>query len=166
MGALSIGNADVETEKGIASQIEDKFIFQNGGDSREVEWDETKRVVTRNTCGFDSIFSIYAFVYCDDSTFREHLDTSSLFFHCGFTALINLYYETNSGLLDESQVKSAWKLLNRNRNIILKDVFSSNYFEQLPNLKIDKNITYINCKTGLGEFFSQLSKKKMKFYRV
>lgn len=134
------------------------MLFRNGAETQDGSWDETKQIITYNTCSFDSIFAIYASLYFKDPNFREFLDISSLFFHTKFTALVHLYFETvSTAELEDAQIFSVWKILNRDRNIILKETFSSNYYEKLPNLKKDNKTILINCKTGLGEFFAQLS---------
>lgn len=140
-------------------KVNDKMMFRNGGDTKDDSWDENKRIETRNTCSFDSIFFVYSFLYGEDPDFRLYLDIASLFYHCEFFSLVDLHFRTTGSecLLDPSESVSAWKALNWKRNILLKNVFSSNYYQQLPNLKKDNKTLFINCRTGLGEFFSQLS---------
>lgn len=143
----------------IVQNLSETRIFKNGGETQDGSWDETKRIITSKTCAFDSIFAIYASRYLNDPNFRAFLDTSSLVFQSKFSSLVNLYFEANSSTpkLTVSEISSVWKTLNRERNILLKEIFSSKYYEKLPNLTVDKKITTINCETGLGEFFAQLA---------
>lgn len=141
----------------IQTQIDERLIFPNGGYTHDE--DERKLINTRNTCGFDSILEVYAAIYFDHKNYREFLDVTHIFLHCDFTALLHAYFITNSATskFQISQIQSAWDSMKRSRNIILKNVFSSNYYTKLSNLKKDNRFTFIDCLTGLGEFFVQLT---------
>lgn len=141
------------------TNIENIPIFKNGRATEYENGDETETIKTYNTCAFDSIFSTYACLYFDDASFRSYLDVSSSLFHSKFTELVDLYFATITSTHTLKHSSKEWKALYDDRNKILQEIFSSEYYARSPNLLQYDNITVINCKTGLGEFFVQLSNK-------
>lgn len=105
---------------------------------------ETRKLTTIHTCSFDSLYTIFGVACLDyDSLALNYLNSESQL----------------SKFLNEiiKAPKADAKKCNRLRNNILNSIFSTEYYKNSGNIKIDtKAQKFIDCETGIGSFFGQL----------
>lgn len=135
------GNKDVNDE------IVNFLMFRNGYSTVDASRNSRHTIVTRNTCGFDSIFSIYICLYFDDENFRERFIGQSK-----FAKLVKSYYETFSSKtgFDSSEISKLYS----DRNFILKEIFTNG--SHYKNVDKSEGIIRIDCNTGIGKLMGQL----------
>lgn len=85
---------DSESNEIVIASIENIPVFRNGYKSKNC----TPRIFTINTCGFDSIFSIFTSLYFDDPNYREY--TELFVGRSNFSELIKKYFGTFNAKLD------------------------------------------------------------------
>lgn len=95
-----------------------------------------KSIVLTNTCGFDSIASIYGAMYIDDSIIRSVIDNSS----SKFAAFIKLLFQ-------QKKIPT----IEYARYEFMKEIFpDQNAVKELSDL------TSFNCATGISDLFSSM----------
>lgn len=89
-----------------------------------------------DTCGFDSLASVYGALYIDDSVIRQKIDERT----CKFADFIKLLFQ-------EKEVNSE---IEFTRYELLKEVYPKNAVMEL------KNPTLFKCKTAISGLFSNM----------
>lgn len=120
-------------------------VFRNGHTSHVASLNGRRTIVTYNTCGFDSSLSIYF----DDPHFGE------IFFgHSKFAVLVKSYFDTFNSKLKIRSLEM--NKLYDDRNIILKEIFSNDYYKNCKNVKKNGEMIFIDCVTGIGQLCLEL----------
>lgn len=104
----------------------------------------SKIVTVRNTCGFDSAFSIYAAAFCDNGTFHEVVDRFG-------GKEINLPFIVKTSI--QKSGKKTDKMLYENRTKLLFKLYSTSYKEQIDETD---NTIGISCVTAFGPLLQRL----------
>lgn len=153
-------NVEVQNEFGTLSATIDRGIknenamerahisiptFRNGYKSVQTVKNRKQTVVTANTCGFDSIFAVYTALYFDDELFRKTFRGDSKFIQ-----LVKKFFDLFSSKTGSSSSEEVE--LYTCRNNLLKELFNQKCVEK-------DGTTYIDCTTGIGKLFGQISKE-------
>lgn len=104
----------------------------------------TKSIVTFKTCGFDSIFSVYATAYFDNDFIKSEFDIDTSEFSC----FIQEIFQKRDHKFD--------KLHYINRNKLLYNVYSQGLTYQ-KSIYEDDTLIKINCTTTIAALHSKLT---------
>lgn len=115
-------------------------ILKNGHTQPERDG---KICVTSNTCGFDSVFSIYTAAFLDNEITKEKFEGSEK--ENRFSYFVKNILEKHDRKCDKEHYN--------NRTKLLRKIFS----EYKDAISTDENLTTISCLTGIGSFFSKLA---------
>lgn len=128
-------------------------IIRNGHTSIVTSKNYKRTIVTYNTCGFDSLLSIYTCLYFDNPSFR-----GTFFGQSKFAAFVKAYFDSFNQKNDSKNFAKTedLKKLYDERNVLLKEMFTLQFYSKSKNMKKNGDIIHIDCSTGIGGFFGQL----------
>lgn len=119
-------------------------VLANGHTStRKVD---KKVLICTQTCGFDSLFSIYGVAYVDSDTTRSEYDKTNE----PFPKFIR----------DTIKQKKVDSKSYNSRNQLLYEIYSEPFYQGSKNrpgsVKHEKDMIHVNCSTGIGNLLSRL----------
>lgn len=99
--------------------------------------------ITSNTCAFDSLFSVFAAAYLNSLSIKQTFDRADSVF-------IKFIKDACSLSVEKEKVYT-------DRTTIIRNILTSHKYKNA--IKIDENVTSVNCMTGLSSFFAKISDK-------
>lgn len=111
--------------------------------------DGKRSIQTTNTCGFDSVFSVIAALYADYPDIKHQIDQlapNNTFLSC----ITEMFTD------DNTPIETKYKRILRNRNVILKSIFSGTEY--------GNGLCYVDCATNVNYLLPKLLPKELYSY--